>query len=126
MLVHDIDSEDPPKKSHRPIEMRKPVKSILPLSLTLVNEPLLIVGTGEEIMSFDVSELDRPEHKGSVDAHWHDITALRLWVKKSNTPSGYEPIIVSASLDGTVRRWTLKGALIVPTLGVILIDEKRF
>jgi len=114
VLVHDIISGNEPKKSHRPIELKRPVKSILPLALTVMNEPLLVVGSGEDIVSFDVSELDRPEQKGIVDAHWHDVTALRLWVKRSNSPSGFEPVIVSASLDGTIRRWSLKEVLSPP------------
>lgn len=47
-----------------------------------------------------------------ADAHWHDVTALRLWVRKTKGEDGrmrVEPWIVSTSLDGTVRRWRLAG-----------------
>jgi hypothetical protein len=98
-------------KTHPPLQLRKPVKAILPFSLTLVNEPILAVGSGDAISSFDVSSIDEPEAKGFVDGHWHDITALRLWVKRAKSPSGFEPMVISAGLDGTARRWTLKGEL---------------
>jgi len=112
VLVHDVNvGANASAKGHPPLEFRKPVKAILPLSLTLVNEPILVVGSGEDISSFDVSMLEEPESKGLVEGHWHDVTALRLWVKQANTPSGFEPMIISASLDGTVRRWTLKEIL---------------
>lgn len=109
VLVHDISSDGKSNKQHQPLKTRKPVKAILPLALTLVDMPLLVVGSGEDIVSYDVSDLERPERKGVVEGHWHDITALRFWVKKSNTSSGFEPIVISSSLDGTVRKWTLKG-----------------
>jgi len=112
VIVHDINSTGPSIKPHRPLELRKPVKAILPLSLTPVNEPILVVGSGEVISSYDVSLFDEPEQKGGIDGHWHDVTALRLWVKEANTPSGYEPMVVSASLDGTARIWTLKEVLL--------------
>lgn len=109
MLVHDLASDGKPGKRHKPLDLRKPAKAILPLGLTPVNEPLLVVGAGEDLVSFDTSEIDEPDHKATIEAHWHDVSALRLWVKRANTSSGFEPIVVSASLDGTVRKWTLKG-----------------
>jgi len=123
VLVHDMDPSNASLRTHRALEFRKPVKAILPLSLTLVNDPILVVGSGEDISSFDVSTIDEPELKGFVDCHWHDITSLRLWVKRADTPSGFEPMIVSASLDGTVRRWTLK-EILDPMRGETKAEQK--
>jgi hypothetical protein len=47
-----------------------------------------------------------------IDAHWHEVTALRLWLRKWKGKDGLirvEPWVVSASLDGTIRKWKLSG-----------------
>jgi hypothetical protein len=88
------------------------VRSILPLSLTDLREPYIITGAGDIIRVYDVSTLEEPELVGEVDAHWHDVTALRLWVRKTVEDDGktrVEPWIISASLDGTIRKWKLQG-----------------
>ena len=59
---------------------------------------------------------DEPELLGETDAHWHDVIGLRLWMRKTiveGKPGKYkvEPWIVSASLDGTLRKWRLLGEL---------------
>ena len=119
--VHD----DPPVerapgiKPPSPIAHPTAVRSLLPLSLTPLGEPYLLTGSGDVIRAYDVSSPDSPELLGEVDAHWHDVTALRLWMRKTKIEDGnvgeakvkFEPWIVSASIDGTVRKWPLKGKL---------------
>ena len=90
------------------------MKAILPLPLTDLAEPYLLTGSGEVIRVFDVSSLEEPELIAETDGHWHDVTALRLWIRKSEIEGQpgkvrVEPWIVSASLDGTLRRLRLTG-----------------
>jgi WD40 repeat protein len=91
------------------------VKSILPLLLTDLAEPYLFTGSGDTIRVYDVSALEEPELIREVEGHWREVTAIRLWFRKSagdNGKSYVEPWIVSASLDNTIRKWRLNGRLI--------------
>ena len=72
---------------------------------------------------YDVSEPANPVLLSTTDAHWHNVIALGLWYRRvpvtgpgsasvASVSSGsvhLEPWILSASLDGTVRRWKLEG-----------------
>ncbi|KAG1759697.1 WD40-repeat-containing domain protein [Suillus occidentalis] len=91
-----------------PLTHPLPVRAILPLALSDLEEPYIVTGYGDVIRLYDVSTPSEPEVLGEIDAHWHDVTALRLWVQKSRTDDGrtrIEPWIISTSLDGTIRRW---------------------
>lgn len=104
--------QDDGKRAIRPIIHPLPVRCLLPLSLTPLGEPYLLTGAGDVIRIYDVTSLDEPELLGEVDAHWHDVTDLRLWVRKWDGEDGkvrVEPWIVSGSLDGTIRKWRLSG-----------------
>lgn len=109
--------EQPPDSSKKlppPITHPVSVRSILPLSLTDLAEPYIITGAGDIIRVYDVSDPDCPDLIGEIDAHWHDVTALRLWVRKTVGDDGQtrvEPWIISASLDGTIRKWRLQDLL---------------
>ncbi len=88
------------------------VRCILPLSTTDLAEPYVLTGAGDMIRVYDVSSPQEPELISEMDAHWHDVTALRLWVRKFAGDDGrqrVEPWIISASLDGTIRKWRLTG-----------------
>lgn len=88
------------------------VRAILPLSLTDLAEPYLITAAGDVLRTYDVSELDQPELLSEIDAHWHDITAIKLWMRRTTKGNGkiyVEPWIVTASLDRTIRKWKLSG-----------------
>lgn len=90
------------------------VRAVLPLPLTPLAEPYLLTGSGDVIRAYDISSPEEPELLGEMDAHWHDVIALRLWMRKSavdGQPGKFkvEPWIVSASLDGTLRKWKLLG-----------------
>jgi hypothetical protein len=98
------------------IEHPQQVRCILPLILTPVALPYLLTGAGEMIGVWDISsfgELDGvAERIGEMDAHFHDVIALGLWLRKvkgEGGATGTEAWIVSASLDGTIRRWGLSG-----------------
>ncbi|KDQ60628.1 hypothetical protein JAAARDRAFT_31591 [Jaapia argillacea MUCL 33604] len=97
-----------------PITHPTAVRCFLALSLTELAEPYLITGAGDVIRVYDVSSPDEPDLLNEMDAHWHDVTALRLWVRKTTGDDGkarVEPWIVSASLDGTLRKWRLSEML---------------
>jgi WD40 repeat protein len=88
------------------------VRCILPLALSDLGEPYLLTGSGDAIRAFDLSSPGEPEALGEIDAHWHDVTSLRLWVRRTAGEDGktrVEPWVVSASLDGTIRKWQLSG-----------------
>lgn len=106
-----------PKSESRPMpSLTHPtaVRAILPLQATPLAEPYLLTGSGDVIRAYDISSPDEPELLGELDAHWHDVIALRLWMRKSTVDGEpgkvkIEPWIVSASLDGTLRKWKLLG-----------------
>ncbi|KAI0093936.1 WD40 repeat-like protein [Irpex rosettiformis] len=112
-VYDDPPIERPPgTKAPPPIAHSTAVRSLLPLSLTPLAEPYLLTGSGDIIRAYDVSSPDAPELLGEVDGHWHDVTALRLWMRKTAVEGKegkmkVEPWIVSASLDGTLRKWRL-------------------
>jgi len=106
--------QDSSRKPPPPITHPVSVRSILPLSLTDLAEPYIITGAGDIIRVYDVSDPDCPDLIGEIDGHWHDVTALRLWVRKTVGDDGQtrvEPWIISASLDGTIRKWRLQDLL---------------
>ena len=112
IILHYHPANATPKIRVSPITLPKPVKAILPLSLTDLSEPYLLAAYGDVIRVYDVSSPESPEVIQDIDAHWHDVTALRLWFRKSENEKGQmtiEPFIISSSLDGTLRRWSLKG-----------------
>lgn len=104
--------QDFSRKPAPPITHPVAVRSILPLSLTDLAEPYIVTGAGDVIRIYDISNPDEPELIGEIDGHWHDVTALRLWVRRTtagDNKTRVEPWIISASLDGTIRKWRLEG-----------------
>lgn len=110
------------------------VRSLLPLHLTPAGVPAVITGSaagGLHIWDVEASSSgdgDDPasidgsgaRESGLVDVHWHDVSALALWirhpgvegeVKELPTVKSAEAWIVSGSLDGTLRRWRLPDLL---------------
>lgn len=104
---------DAPKQP-KPITHPVAVRAILPLQLTDLAEPYLITAAGDVLKTYDLSTFDEPELLGEMDAHAHDITAIRLWVREQSNDAGQrysEPWIVTTSLDRTIRRWKLSELL---------------
>jgi len=105
----------PPKPITHPVAVR----AILPLPLTDLAEPYLLTGAGDILRTFDISSLDEPELLSETDGHWHDITAIRLWIRKTVDEDGktrVEPWVVTSGLDKTIRKWKLNGksSLLIP------------
>jgi len=105
-----------PLKPPRPISHPTAVRCILPLSLTDLAEPYIITGSGDVIRIFDIASLEEPEPElvGLIDGHWHDVIGLQMWVRRLVGADGrtrIEPWIISASLDGTIRKWRLSELL---------------
>ncbi|KAG8217307.1 WD40-repeat-containing domain protein [Butyriboletus roseoflavus] len=91
-----------------PLHHPLPVRAVLPLSLTPLAEPYVVTAYGDVIRLYDLSTTSEPEILGEIDGHWHDVTAIRLWMRTSRNEAGQtriEPWIVSTSLDGTIRKW---------------------
>lgn len=69
-------------------------------------------GSGDLLTAWDVSAFGERDGEieaiSEVDAHWHDITGIRLWARTAG--GRREAWIVTASLDGTLRKWKLSGA----------------
>ena len=106
------DCSSPTTKPFKPLTHPVAVRAILPLNLTNLSEPYLLTAAGDVLRVYDISTLDEPEYIGEVDAHWHDITAIRLWMRKFVGDDGkarVEPWIITISLDRTVRKWKLTG-----------------
>ncbi|KAJ3760097.1 WD40-repeat-containing domain protein [Lentinula raphanica] len=100
----------------QPIQHSTAVRCLLPLYLTDLQEPYVITGSGDFMRIYDVSSIDEPELLNEIDAHWHDITQIRLWMREStaaeNNQRKVEPWIVTTSLDSTIRRWRLRDLLV--------------
>ncbi len=90
------------------------VRAILPLLSMQVPQPYLITGSADKIFVWDITSIDEEygviEKVTELDAHTHDVTAIGFWVRSSETEGRTkEAWIVTASLDGTIRRWHLGG-----------------
>ncbi|KAI9569051.1 WD40-repeat-containing domain protein [Boletus coccyginus] len=95
-------------RSIPPLHHPLPVRAVLPFSLTPLAEPYVVTAYGDVIRLYDLSTISEPEILGEIDAHWHDVTAVRLWMRTSKNEAGQtriEPWIISTSLDGTIRKW---------------------
>lgn len=95
--------------------------------LTPLGRPILITGSGDLLTAWDVSAFGEPgggvDALTKIDAHSHDITGIGWWIRSSNGRK--EAWIVSAGLDGTLRRWKLDGeffhpSLVLPYPGLVL------
>ncbi|CCM02929.1 uncharacterized protein FIBRA_05044 [Fibroporia radiculosa] len=107
----DTSTASSTSKPAPPIVHPTAVRAVLPLL-----ENYLLTGAGDVIRLYDVCALDEPELLSEVDGHWHDVTMLRVWMRKRPQAEGHpkgavavEPWVVSASLDGTLRKWNLAG-----------------
>jgi len=103
---HSSERQDGEKKRPiKPIQHPTGVKALLPLYIPSLDETYLFTGSGDIIRSWDTSDLDdKVEQRNEIDGHWHDVTLLKAWFASP------DPYILSAGLDGTVRRWKVKGA----------------
>jgi hypothetical protein len=80
--------------------------------MTDIEEPYVVIASGDIIRTYDVSEPEEPKRISEIDGHWHEVTDLRLWNRKFSGDDGkvrMELVVLSVSLDGTIRRWKLIG-----------------
>jgi len=105
--IHPYSSEGQSGEKKRPIKpIQHPtgVKALLPLYIPSLDETHLFTASGDTIRSWDTSDLDdKVEQRNEIDGHWHDVTLLKAWFASP------DPYILSASLDGTIRRWKVTG-----------------
>ncbi|KAL0580220.1 hypothetical protein V5O48_001813 [Marasmius crinis-equi] len=101
-----LEKQKPPPPITHPVGVR----CILPLGLSVLAESYLITGAGDVLRVYDLSSFVEPELLNEIDAHWHDITAIRLWIRKSEEDgkTKLEPWIVTTSIDSTIRKWKLQ------------------
>ena len=110
----------PGLKPMTPITCTTGFRAVLPVYLHAELDsdafPYLLAGSGDRIRVYDISSLDEVELIREVEGHWHDVTHLRTWIQGSVDGTRRDAWIVSGSLDGTLRRWKLSGALGVTVL----------
>ncbi|WFD21317.1 hypothetical protein MCAP1_003578 [Malassezia caprae] len=70
-----------------------PARSVLPLGM----DDLVVLGCTDGTLQ--LWSLAQRACVHVLDGHWHEVTFLSVWHRAP------EPYLVSASLDGTVRRW---------------------
>ncbi|KAJ9116746.1 hypothetical protein QFC20_000681 [Naganishia adeliensis] len=132
MMVGEGGLWSEPPLAATPIVHPDYVKSLLLLPTAFhPTAPLLLTGSvDEDIRVYDVSEIlesSGVSHSGGASAgiakeiaivkgHFGEVSSLRAWVKEGE--NGKEPWIVSASLDGTLRRWSIKDILNPPEIPV--------
>lgn len=122
VLFHPLAKTSSPRA---PIPVPHPdyVKSVLLLPTSFhPTAPLLLTGSvDEDIRVYDVSEILEQSSNthlaaentvearevANVKGHFGEVSALRCWVRDGE--KGKEPWVVSASLDATLRRWSMKG-----------------
>lgn len=73
-------------------------------------EPYLLTAYGDVIRAYDLSSGDQfnPDILREIDGHWYDVTALRVWLRVDEN-GRVDVWVISASLDGTVRKWKFTG-----------------
>jgi len=113
VLLHHLNK--PSTASSPPIRHPAAVKAILVLSLTPIEQHYLITGCSDEkIRVWDIAALEdgsgQAELVRELDVHAHEITGIELWLKRRDG-AGQEPWVITASLDGTLRRWKLADLL---------------
>lgn len=107
------------------------VKALVPLAFYLPAEldrfpEAVVTGGSDEHLRLYPHVVSHPELIYQVEAHWHEVTSLAVWIRtpapaSHPTSSVLPPLpphacqvwIVSASLDGSIRRWNLTT---IPTL----------
>jgi WD40 repeat protein len=98
------ESNNEKKRPIGPIQHSAGVKALLPLYVPSLDQTYLFTASGDIIKSWDTSDLeDKVEQRNEVNGHWHDVTLLKVWFTSP------DPYVMSASLDGTIRRWKVKG-----------------
>jgi len=70
-----------------------PARSVLPLAM----DDFVVLGCADGTLQ--LWSLAQGACVHVLDGHWHEVTFLSMWHRAT------EPYLVSASLDGTVRRW---------------------
>jgi WD40 repeat protein len=103
-----------------------PVRSLLLLPSTFHPSPLLLCGAADQdIRVYDLSSTlesasrssqthtageGRAKEVSRIKGHWADVIDLDVWVKEVEGGKK-EAWVVSASLDETLRRWSMQGEL---------------
>lgn len=92
--------DKPPLHADCVLSLREVPQSILPLGTAAVAYvDWVVIGLAEG--DLEIWHLDpAPTLVRTLEGHWHEVTYLGTWTRKDGTLW-----LVSAALDGTVRRW---------------------
>ena len=83
------------------------VRSVLAIPPEMTPRQLVVTGSDDEVLRvWEISDDNAPLLVSTVDGHCGTVNTIRLWKETAN-PAFWS--IVSGDLDGTIRRWTLKG-----------------
>ncbi|TFL06884.1 WD40-repeat-containing domain protein, partial [Pterulicium gracile] len=119
--VLPIDSTQPGAK-HLTVSLPAAARCLLPLPLTPLGSdeaPYILSSSGDTLYLYELSFPQTSGDNSAIpeaeliqtfdDVHWHEITAVKLWMKKEEVRRNVVlvPWIVTTSLDGTIRRWKL-------------------
>ncbi len=88
------------------------VKSVLPIPSASSGKSLVLTGSeDEEIRVWDVTHSPGAPAKllSTVSGHCGEVSVMRWWQRQTVADGRPAWVIVSGSLDGTLRRWTLQG-----------------
>lgn len=113
VAIQNVPKPLPDSKVLHHVTQPHSVKALLPLFLTFEDATYLVVAVGDSlrIYSYDpLSAQDPPELLCEIEAHSHDITSLDVWMRTGKNGKA-ELWILSASLDSTLRRWSLSDVL---------------
>ncbi|SPO24805.1 uncharacterized protein UTRI_01795_B [Ustilago trichophora] len=142
-----LGNQEPLSVPYVKIPHRDFVKSVLPLALHLspssstshyfdtFSEAVLTAGSDEHLRLHTLSDEEIIE----VEGHWHEVTSLALWSRSpaasaSSCTSTVLPLakseelwVVSAGLDGSIRRWNLNSiaTLPKPELKPVMEEERK-
>ncbi|KAK4687523.1 hypothetical protein P7C73_g2604, partial [Tremellales sp. Uapishka_1] len=103
-----------PSSHNHTIPHSRYVKSVLSLPDVVPGKSLLLTGSeDEDIRVWDVSAVqdDRTKLLATVQGHCGEVSCIRRWLKEDGESGTKSWMVVSGSLDGTLRRWTIQDLL---------------
>ena len=106
-ILHPFDASVPFVISHP-----SSVKSILPIPIPISGQSFVLSGSeDEDIRVWNVSNMPQYPARlvSTVSGHCGEVSAMKWWQEKGSDDEHPSWVLVSASLDGTLRRWTLQG-----------------
>lgn len=92
--------------------------SFVPIPSEMTSRNLVVTGGEDENLTVWEDSGDGFTPISRVEAHSHVVSTLRIW-----QPEGQVGLVLSGSLDGTIRRWTLQGMPFVRSPLLSLMED---